>query len=53
MTRIRILRRQDVVAADPGSEVEVDAATARDLVSRGDAERVIDRSSPFGRAEKR
>lgn len=45
MTLVRILRKQELVEADPGSTVEVDAATARALIDRGCAERVILRSN--------
>jgi hypothetical protein len=45
LTRIRVLREQELVKADPGDVREVDAATARALVEQGAAERVIDRSN--------
>jgi hypothetical protein len=41
------------VRAHPGRELVVDGATARRLCDAGDAERVIDRSSPVERAVER
>lgn len=46
MARIRVLREQEIVKAEVGREVDVDAATARALIARGCAERVVDRSNP-------
>lgn len=45
MARVRVLREQELVKAEVGQELDVDAATARALVERGCAERVIVRSN--------
>lgn len=50
MALVRILQVQEIVKADPGETREVDAATARKLVERGQAERVILRSPEIERA---
>jgi len=54
MTLVRILRETpDVPEARPGETRQLPAGQARKLIDRGDAARVIDRSTDVERTDRR